>query len=145
MTTAAILTAKQARFAQEYLVDANGAAAAVRAGYSERTAKAIACELLTKPDLQAAIAEGQAALAREVHMTCQGVIKGLLEAVELAREQREPMGMVRGLSELAHLLGFYPPRQSRVAGTTAEQAELGRLDRYSDAELLKMIAVGHGV
>lgn len=43
----------------EYLVDLNGAQAAVRAGYSVHTAKQIATENLAKPYLQAAIAEAR--------------------------------------------------------------------------------------
>ena len=53
------LTAKQARFVEEYLIDLNGSQAAIRAGYSGKTARAIAYELLTKPDIQDAIAEAQ--------------------------------------------------------------------------------------
>jgi phage terminase small subunit len=49
------LTAKQMRFIEEYLVDLNAAHAAVRAGYSPRTAKVIGGENLTKPDLRARI------------------------------------------------------------------------------------------
>ncbi|MCF8168633.1 MAG: terminase small subunit [Rhodoferax sp.] len=43
------LTARQARFVDEFLIDGNGAAAAVRAGYSAKTARFIASENLTKP------------------------------------------------------------------------------------------------
>ena len=39
---------KQSRFVREYAVDCNGAAAAVRAGYSPRSAKVTASRLLTK-------------------------------------------------------------------------------------------------
>lgn len=46
------LTAKQQRFCDEYLIDLNGKQAAIRAGYSERSAKQIAQENLTKPDLK---------------------------------------------------------------------------------------------
>lgn len=42
------LTDKENRFVDEYLVDYNGTQAAIRAGYSKRTAGAIASELLTK-------------------------------------------------------------------------------------------------
>ena len=51
------------RFVQEYLVDRNGAAAAVRAGYSKRTARQIACELLTRPDVAEAVRDGEAEIA----------------------------------------------------------------------------------
>ena len=46
------MTPKQKRFCDEYLIDTDGAKAAIRAGYSERSAKQIASELLTKPDLR---------------------------------------------------------------------------------------------
>ena len=54
---AAKLTAKQRRFCDEYLIDMNAAQAAIRAGYSKKTAKQIGQENLTKPDLQEYIAE----------------------------------------------------------------------------------------
>ena len=46
------LTAKQQRFCDEYLIDLNAKQAAIRAGYSERTAKQIGRENLTKPYLK---------------------------------------------------------------------------------------------
>jgi phage terminase small subunit len=46
----------------EYLVDLNGAAAARRAGYSENSARDIACENLTKPNILKAIEEAFVAL-----------------------------------------------------------------------------------
>jgi len=48
-----MLTPKQQRFIAEYLVDLNGTQAAIRAGYSAKTARAIACENLKKPALAA--------------------------------------------------------------------------------------------
>jgi len=49
------LTNKQAAFLYEYLTDFNATQAAIRAGYSERTARSIGQELLTKPDINAEI------------------------------------------------------------------------------------------
>ena len=51
------MTEKQKRFCDEYLIDLNATQAAIRAGYSKKTAKAIGCELLTKPDLSAYMQE----------------------------------------------------------------------------------------
>lgn len=51
------MTDKQKRFCEEYLIDCNGTQAAIRAGYSEQTAKQIASENLAKPDLQNYITE----------------------------------------------------------------------------------------
>lgn len=54
------MTAKQKRFCDEYLIDLNATQAAIRAGYSERTAQAIGAENLTKPLLKEYIAERMA-------------------------------------------------------------------------------------
>ncbi|KMJ53784.1 hypothetical protein ACG97_05925 [Vogesella sp. EB] len=49
------LTAKQSRFVDEYLIDLNATQAALRAGYSKRTAGQIGDENLKKPEIQKAI------------------------------------------------------------------------------------------
>lgn len=46
------LTAKQQRFCDEYLTDLNGTQAAIRAGYSRKSAVSIANENLRKPDIR---------------------------------------------------------------------------------------------
>ena len=47
-----MLNEKQKQFCEEYIIDLNGTQAAIRAGYSEKTANRIASELLTKLDIQ---------------------------------------------------------------------------------------------
>lgn len=49
------LTPIQRRFVEEYAIDLNGAQAAIRAGYSPKTARSIASENLTRPGVRAAI------------------------------------------------------------------------------------------
>lgn len=49
------LTPKQKRFVAEYLVDLNATAAAIRAGYSKKTAEVIGYENRRKPQIEAAI------------------------------------------------------------------------------------------
>jgi phage terminase small subunit len=51
------LTPKQERFCTELLVDFNATQAAIRAGYSKKTARAIGSENLTKPDIQNRLSE----------------------------------------------------------------------------------------
>lgn len=51
------LTAKQEAFCQEYLIDLNATQAAIRAGYSEKTAKDMGCQNLAKPNISEYIAE----------------------------------------------------------------------------------------
>jgi phage terminase small subunit len=63
------MTARQRRFVAEYLVDGNGTQAAIRAGYSKRTARKIASEILTKPDIRAAVAEKGAKQIQRLEIT----------------------------------------------------------------------------
>ena len=53
------LTERQKRFCEEYLIDLNGAQAAIRAGYSRDSAKEIASENLTKPNIQEYLSQRQ--------------------------------------------------------------------------------------
>ena len=71
------LTAKQQRFVDEYLIDLNATQAAIRAGYSERTARSISNENLTKPDIQAAIEKGMQARSGRVEITQDMVLREL--------------------------------------------------------------------
>lgn len=73
------LSPKQARFVAEYLIDLNATQAAIRAGYSPRTAYAIGAENLTKPDIAAAIMAAQADRAKRVQIDQDRVL------LELAR------------------------------------------------------------
>lgn len=76
------LTAKQARFVAEYLVDLNATQAAIRAGYSARTAKSVGCENLTKPDVLAALAEAQAARSTRTKIDADWVLSRLAEEAD---------------------------------------------------------------
>ena len=58
------MTPRQARVVAEYLTDLNATQAAIRTGYSPKTAKSIGSENLTKPAIAEAIARQQEALAR---------------------------------------------------------------------------------
>jgi phage terminase small subunit len=69
------LTPKRQRFVEEYLTSGNGTKAAIAAGYSRKAAKAIASELLTFPDVQAAIQAKQREAARSAGVTLQRIIE----------------------------------------------------------------------
>ncbi|WP_151711241.1 terminase small subunit [Acinetobacter junii] len=73
------LTPKQQRFVEEYLIDLNATQAAIRAGYSENTAKEIGSENLTKPNIARAIAEAQAKREERTKIDADYVLKRLVE------------------------------------------------------------------
>ena len=137
------LTPKQLRWIDEYLIDFNGAAAAVRAGYSPKSARSIAHENTTKPDIQAVLQARQAAMAQELQITRQGVICGLLDAVEMGRKQQNPSAMVGALREVAKMLGFYEPEVKKIEVLTTDQSsKQANFAAMNDAQLLALIAQG---
>ncbi len=138
MTAHTLMTAKQARFVDEYLVDANGTQAAIRAGYGAAGARVAAHRLLTNVAISSAIEARQRVDATRLSVDRNRVLTGLLEAVEMAREQRNPAGMVAGLREIGKLMGFYTDRVKVDVGVT-DQQERRRMEAMTDAELLAMV------
>jgi phage terminase small subunit len=75
------LTPKQARFAAEFIVDLNGKEAAIRAGFSARTAEAAASRLLRNVKVQMAVKEAMQARSKRTEITADRVV---LELEKLA-------------------------------------------------------------
>lgn len=71
------LTEKQKIFIAEYLVDLNATQAAIRAGYSPRSARTIASRNLARPAIAAAIAEAQAKRLAALEMSAEAVLREL--------------------------------------------------------------------
>src|SRR5215469_13597354 len=78
------MTPKQARFIDEYLVDLNATQAAIRAGYSAKTAEVQGCRLLRNAQIASEIRRRQQERAKEVGVTQEFVIAGLRENYERA-------------------------------------------------------------
>jgi phage terminase small subunit len=70
-----ILTNKQAKFVDEYLLDLNATQAAIRAGYSKKAAALIGHENLRKPNIAAAISAAQESRSRTTKITSERVLK----------------------------------------------------------------------
>jgi phage terminase small subunit len=75
------MTPKREKFVDEYLIDLNATQAAIRAGYSARTAEWIGPKLLTKSPVQQAIAKRREELRRSTQITQERI---LLERARLA-------------------------------------------------------------
>jgi phage terminase small subunit len=77
------MTPKQKLFVAEYIKDFNGSRAAVAAGYSKKTARHIASENLTKPDIQRAIQTAIEERATRAKRTADEVLEMLWAAAEV--------------------------------------------------------------
>lgn len=69
------LTPKQQRFVAEYLINLNGKQAAIRSGYSPKTAEVQASRLLSIAKVAAAVAEGKKSAAEKLGITRERVLK----------------------------------------------------------------------
>ena len=112
------MTPRHARFVQEYLIDRNGAAAAIRAGYSPRTARQIAYEILTRPDVAEAVGQGEAKLAAEAELSRAATLKGFQEAIEIARLRSDPSAMIAGWREIGKMSAITRRSESRFSSAS---------------------------
>lgn len=91
------LTAKQKRFCEEYLIDLNATQAAIRAGYSKKTAGSIATENLQKPDLRTYIQELMDKKEKELIASQDEVLRYLTSV--LRGESRAQIVVVEGTGD----------------------------------------------
>lgn len=129
------LNPKQARFVTEYLVDLNGAAAAIRAGYSENRAKQAAYELLEREDVKAAIDELQAKRSAEAGDRATRAAQRLedIALMELADPIRATpatlLNVVRAASvDLLKLDGKFAPEKHEHSGPDGGPIEVTDLE-----------------
>jgi phage terminase small subunit len=73
-----MLTPKQARFVAEYLIDLNATQAAIRAGYSAKTASSQGERLLSKAEIQQIVSERQQAAFDRLDLKASDVLRELL-------------------------------------------------------------------
>lgn len=130
----------QARFAREYAIDRNATQAAIRAGYSEHTAKQQGARLLTNVDVRAEIERTLAACAERVELTVASVTSKLLAlsekaegmdgsgAINVARQCIMDAAKLNGLVvESSEVVTRSP--EERAARVTALKIERERLAR----------------
>jgi len=104
------LTPKQQRFVDEYLVDLNATQAAIRAGYSAKTAGSIGQRLLTKIEIQAELAAAMAAREERTEITADYVLRRLKEEAELTGEGSSHSARIKALELLGKHQGMFTDR-----------------------------------
>ena len=96
---------KQDAFAIEYLKDRNATRAAIRAGYSAKTARSIACELLARPDVQEFVKGKQQEALASATITVDSIVEQLkdIAANPLAKDADK----IRALELIGKHLGMF--------------------------------------
>jgi phage terminase small subunit len=144
------LTEKQKRFVSEYLKDLNATQAAIRAGYSKKTAYSIGDENLKKPDVQKALKAAIDRRSERTQITQDMVLRELAgiafangadfvvvengtlqvrNTAELPAEKRTAIAMIREGRE-----GIEVKTHDKVKALELLGKHLGLFDRQTDAQ-----------
>jgi len=136
------LTARQAKFVDEYVISGNAAAAARAAGYSENGAKVTACRMLTKANLRKAIAQKRLAGAANFELRREHILAAIMQAIAMAKEYRKPATMLSGWVAIAKMLGFHDPSTLKAEKLTKHADGSENISHVPTTELYRRISEG---
>lgn len=123
--------AREARFVEEYVACLNATQAAIRAGYSKRTAKQQASRLLTRQHVAAAVQEAQERHAAKVDVKADEVIREL-KVMAFARDDIRDGDKLKALELLGRHLKMFTDKVEQAGPSFAElvlEAQRLREDR----------------
>ena len=129
------LTPKQERFVAEYLIDLNATQAAIRAGYSVKTADQQAHQLLKKTSVAKAIESAQAARAARTEITQDMVLRELAK-LGFANMQ-DYMSITKDGEPFADLSKLNRDQAAAITEFTVEDFTEGRGDDARDVRRVK--------
>jgi phage terminase small subunit len=136
-----VLTAKQRRFVDEYLIDLNAAQAAVRAGYSPKTAEQAGYQLLQKTSVATAVQRAVAERSERTRITADRVLAELAHVAfsDMRRFAAWGAGGVK-LNESVALDDDVARCVSEVAQTVTAHGGSIRFKLHDKVAALKLVA-----
>ena len=123
-------------------MDRNATQAAIRAGYSKRSARQVAARMLSNDDIQSAIQVKCREAEKRLQITRDDILRGLLAAYQMAKAKENPTAMVSAMREVAKLMGYYrnPPKEQLPVGD--RERFLRQLQTMPERKLLKLASKG---
>ena len=112
------LNAKQALFVCEYLVDRNATQAAIRAGYSPKTAGSQAWDLLQKPEIAEAISKQVQTVAAKLELSHESVLRDIVRIAEKAEDAGELAVALKGRELLGKHLELFTEKVKHEGAAT---------------------------
>ena len=150
MITTQELTDRQARFCEEYLIDLNATQAAIRTGYSEKTANEQGARLLANVSVQEKIAELKAERSKRTEITQDSVIQELAAVARAEVKGVRAVDKLKALELLGKHLGMFVERYevnaAEIEKRIAEAREQGKKEGTQELleamplEALKILA-----
>lgn len=115
-----MLTPKQSKFVDEYLIDLNATQAAIRAGYSAKTALVQGPRLLSNVRVSLAIEVKQSALATRTEVDQEWVVQHLVKNFNMAQMAGEGNVANRALELLGRYTGGFAERNENNQGAPVQ-------------------------
>ncbi len=125
------LPPKQQLFIKEYLIDLNATQAAIKAGYSKKTARSAGQRLLTKVDISDAIQKGMDKRGEKIDIDAEYVLTKIKDAVERcsAEDTYEANALLRGCELLGKHLELFTDKVKHSGKVDWEQVSDEDLER----------------
>ena len=129
-----VLTSKQERFVSEYLIDLNATQAAIRAGYSEKTAQEQSSRLLSNVMVQQAVSDAQNRIAEKAEWSAADRLR-MLAGIAEANIKDDPRVAVSAIAEANKMQGSHAPTKTEHTGKDGKPIEVKTLaDFYANPQ-----------
>lgn len=116
------LNPKQTRFVAEYLIDLNATQAAIRAGYSAKTAEQIGSRLLRNVQVRAAVDAGIAKRAGKLEITAEKVLKDIEDTRLAAAKELQYATALRACELQGKHIGMFVERSENNTNLVVRDA-----------------------
>jgi phage terminase small subunit len=123
------VTPKQQLFVREYLVDLNATQAAIRAGYSAKTARSIGSELLTNPDIAAAVQAAADKRSAKAEITAQAVLQNIQRIATRAEADDDWQAALKGNELLGKHLKLFTEKVEHTGANGGPIQVVSGIDR----------------
>ena len=137
MTGEGRLTPKQQRFIEEYVVDCNATQAAIRAGYSKKTANRIASHLLSKIDIQEAIALKRQKISLKTNYDAVSWRKDMMEIKRILSQTvvlgESEEGAVESFTDATNLMKCMDMLGKHLGAYNKDESEKDGIEKVADA------------
>ena len=120
------LTPKQRKFCNEYMLDLNATQAAIRAGYSKRTAMEQGYQLLQKTSVQEYLSKLKQKVEDKYNITQDSLIREITSDQELARNLKQTATAMKGSELKGKLAGLLTDKVVVSGKLTLEQIVAAR-------------------
>jgi len=94
---------------------------------------------MTKADIKNEIDRRLDGLAKNHQITRETILAGLLRAIQIAEEDRNPSAAARGWAEINRMLGFHDPDRTEARLSASAEKRLQQIESLPTEKLMEMI------